>query len=398
METTTADAAATVTLELEGPRPQRRATIAFRLLLAIPHIVWAWLLSIAVAFAVIAAWVGALVVGRMPEGLGTFIGRVLQYFGRVGAYLVMLTDRYPSFALDEADYPVSVLVPQGGRLNRAAVFFRFILLIPAAIAVTVLWGGVAVCLVFIWLIVLVAGRMPPSLFEALAAAHRYALRFYAFAYMLTSEYPRGLFGDRGLAADARPASASAPAFDAPSEGGMPTAYPHEAHIGLRPRITKLVLSKAAKRIVVLFLVLGVGVNAANVAAAITRVNAAGRAHAELSDAYGDIYDASVAYSSAVQTCAAQQGGLPCLRDAALRLQSAFTGFRAKLAAIKVPAPALGQVHDVDQKAAAVVDSLTALAGAGDAAQYGARAGELQQRLEAFDAGVTALDRMLVVSG
>src|SRR5687768_11124870 len=121
-----------VVLGLEGPRPQRRLTVAFRIILAIPHWLYAYVLGIAVFFAVVAAWLAALVIGRMPDGLGTFIGRTLQYYGRVYSYsYYLLTDRYPPFALDDVDYPVTVTVPTGGRLNRAAVFFRAILMIPA---------------------------------------------------------------------------------------------------------------------------------------------------------------------------------------------------------------------------------------------------------------------------
>src|SRR4051812_45608071 len=115
------DSPPVVTLELEGPRPQRRLTIAFRVILAIPHFIYAALLVFVAYFAVIAAWFAALVIGRMPDGLGTFISRGLQCGGRVQAYgSLLLTDKYPSFAVDEPDYPVSVRVPYGGRLNRAA--------------------------------------------------------------------------------------------------------------------------------------------------------------------------------------------------------------------------------------------------------------------------------------
>ena len=49
---------------------------------------------------------------------------------------------------------------------------------------------------------LVTTRLPRSLFEAEAAALRYQLRAYAYFAMLTSEYPRGLFGDPAPATDA----------------------------------------------------------------------------------------------------------------------------------------------------------------------------------------------------
>ena len=51
-----------------------------------------------------------------------------------------------------------------------------------------------------WLIVLVAGRMPRPLHEALAAAVRYHIRVTGYFLMLTARYPGGLFGDPATSA------------------------------------------------------------------------------------------------------------------------------------------------------------------------------------------------------
>ncbi len=54
-----------------------------------------------------------------------------------------------------------------------------------------------------WLIVLIAGRMPRSLHEALAAAVRYQARVTGYFLMLTARYPGGLFGDPETAPSGR---------------------------------------------------------------------------------------------------------------------------------------------------------------------------------------------------
>src|SRR5215472_11852918 len=46
-----------------------------------------------------------------------------------------------------------------------------------------------------WLIVLIRGRMPRPLYEAIAACLRYWARMKGYWYMLTDVYPSGLFGD-----------------------------------------------------------------------------------------------------------------------------------------------------------------------------------------------------------
>jgi len=185
----------TVVLTFEGPGPQRRLTVAFRIILAIPHLLLLVLISFLAFFAVVAGWFAALVLGRLPDGLARFLGQYVQYAVRVSAYaFYLLTDRYPPFSLTDRSYAVSVEVAPG-RLNRAAVFFRLILIIPAYALSVLLQYGVQVAAVFVWLIVLVVGRMPTSLFEAEAAALRYLTRFQAYYLLVTADYPSGLFGD-----------------------------------------------------------------------------------------------------------------------------------------------------------------------------------------------------------
>ncbi|MBV8980812.1 MAG: DUF4389 domain-containing protein [Acidimicrobiia bacterium] len=185
----------TVVVGFEGPGPQRRLTVAFRIILVVPHVILLALVSIVATLAAIVGWFAALVLGRLPDGLARFLGQFLQYSTRVSAYaFYLLTDRYPPFSLSDPNYAVSVNVAPG-RLNRAAVFFRLILMIPAYVVVVLFQYGLEIAAVFIWLIVLVAGRMPTSLFEALAAVLRYNVRFQAYGLLLTADYPSGLFGD-----------------------------------------------------------------------------------------------------------------------------------------------------------------------------------------------------------
>jgi uncharacterized protein DUF4389 len=114
---------------------------------------------------------------------------------RAYAYLLLLTGKYPPFGLLDDDYPVSVTISPG-RLNRAAVLFRLVLVIPAWVVVTILWYGLGpVLMIPTWLIVLVLGRMPQPLHEAIAASLRYWARVKAYWYLLTGVYPGGLFGD-----------------------------------------------------------------------------------------------------------------------------------------------------------------------------------------------------------
>ena len=114
--------------------------------------------------------------------------------------MYLITDRFPPFDLGAPDYAVAVVLPPRGRLNRAAVLFRVVLAVPALILGTLVCAGLQLPLFFIWLIILISGRMPSSVFEAEATVLRYQARVYSWLLMLPSVYPGGLFGDPPLAA------------------------------------------------------------------------------------------------------------------------------------------------------------------------------------------------------
>ncbi|HEU4996757.1 MAG TPA: DUF4389 domain-containing protein [Gemmatimonadaceae bacterium] len=81
-------------------QPRDRLTVAFRLILAIPHIICVWLLGIAWAFTTIIAWFAILFTGRYPRALYDFGVGVLRWNARLEVYLLLLRDEYPPFSLD----------------------------------------------------------------------------------------------------------------------------------------------------------------------------------------------------------------------------------------------------------------------------------------------------------
>lgn len=191
-------------LDVPGPDRQRRWTVLLRWLLLIPQFVVVWVLSVLAVPAAIVGWFGALVLGRLPDPVERYLAGFVAYDTRVRASAMLLVDDYPPFAWDGNDHLVRVEL-RPGELNRLAVFFRLILMIPAAIVQSLAVSGWYAVSFVLWLIVLVLGRMPQPLFGATAAILRYAMRFSAYALMLTSAYPKRLFGDDGLLPVAAPA-------------------------------------------------------------------------------------------------------------------------------------------------------------------------------------------------
>ena len=69
-------------------------------LLAIPHYVVLFFLTIGALFAVIFAWFAILLTGRYPRSLYDYIEGVIRWHNRVGAYaFLLITDQYPPFSL-----------------------------------------------------------------------------------------------------------------------------------------------------------------------------------------------------------------------------------------------------------------------------------------------------------
>ena len=280
------EALAPVLVAFAGPAPQSRLTVLVRLLMVIPHIIVLWALAIAAYVVVIIGWFGALFTGRLPAFAADYLAGFVRWQTRVFGYAILLTDVYPPFTLDDADYPIRVAM-RPGRLNRLAVLFRFFLLIPAWIVESVVSYGAFTLFQFVsWLIVLISGRMPGWIYQALAAALRYQVRVVGFAFMLTSAYPSGLYGDL-VAPEPAGAQPGYGAFEGqpgygsqPGYGGQPGygdpqgwATPQQPGYGqlgygqqpgyrMPPAATEmaswwLVLSSAAKKLVTTFIVLGV---------------------------------------------------------------------------------------------------------------------------------------------
>ena len=211
-----------ILLTAPGPAPQRRATVAVRLILAIPHLVVLYFLALVVEVLVVIGWFGALVTGRLPEFAETFLAGYLRWYTRVGGYLLLLTDQYPPFAFeDDPAYPVRVAVGSG-RLSRLTVLFRLILAIPAFIVLYLATYGLGTIVIFIgWLIALVAGRLPASLHQAIAAVLRYFVRCNGYMLLLTGDYPGQLFGDQANPqAQAAPTAHGAPGAGTPGYGAQ----------------------------------------------------------------------------------------------------------------------------------------------------------------------------------
>ena len=96
-----------VDLRVAEPAPQARWKTAIRIVLAIPALVLWYVLGVVVAVVAILSWFSALAVARVPRGFQGLTSYWLRYQAQTLAYVLLLTDRYPSLGSDEPGYAAS---------------------------------------------------------------------------------------------------------------------------------------------------------------------------------------------------------------------------------------------------------------------------------------------------
>jgi hypothetical protein len=191
------------------PPLQPRWTILIRILLVIPQFIVLFFVGIGVFFVVIAAWFIALFTGRVPEGMAAFLQSYVRWSARVAAYVELLTAEYPPFdGQPNPAYPVDVEFPALTELNRAAVFFRIIIAIPAYFMGTFLSTGLFVLIFPFWICALVLGRLPDPVYRAVATVTRFQVRLQAYMLLVTPEYAWGWKGDNAGVVDSDTSSAN----------------------------------------------------------------------------------------------------------------------------------------------------------------------------------------------
>jgi hypothetical protein len=167
-----------------------RLTVFFRLLLAIPHLIWLTLWTIAVFFVVIVAWFAALIKGRLPDGMHKFLASYLRYSTRLNAYLYLLANPYPPFSgSTDVTYPVDVHGHPPQDQRRWTILLRFILAIPAQILAWVFSQVLGIVAFLGWFVCLFIGRMPKGMRDLGVYCLRYQQQTYGYMMLLTERYP-----------------------------------------------------------------------------------------------------------------------------------------------------------------------------------------------------------------
>jgi predicted dinucleotide-binding enzyme len=127
---------------------------------------------------------------KYPRWWFDFNLELTRFSTRVGSYLGLMSDRYPStdeqqWVHVELDYPDAKQ-----DLNRWLPLVKWLLAIPHYIVLILLAVATVVVVIFAWFAILFTGRYPRGMFDFVEGVLRWGLRVEAYAFlMVTDRYP-----------------------------------------------------------------------------------------------------------------------------------------------------------------------------------------------------------------
>jgi len=127
---------------------------------------------------------------RYPRWWFDFALELARFGARVGAYVVLLTDQYPS-TVEQQSVHLQIDYPDVERdLNRWLPLVKLLLAIPHFLVLILLSVAAFVAVVIAWFTILLTGRYPRELFDFVVSVGRWGLRVQAYAILLvTDRYP-----------------------------------------------------------------------------------------------------------------------------------------------------------------------------------------------------------------
>jgi hypothetical protein len=197
-----------VTFSVEYPdRPLNRLSTAFRIFAAIPIVIvlgaiggfsggWgagAESTTVAVGGTGLLFLPALLMIvfrQKYPRWWFDWNRELLRFMNRVGVYVALMDDRYPSTDEHQAvrldfEYPDARL-----GLNRWLPLVKWFLAIPHYIVLLFLYLGAIVVVIVAWFAILFTGRYPRGLFDYVEGVIRWHNRVVGYAFILVSDaYP-----------------------------------------------------------------------------------------------------------------------------------------------------------------------------------------------------------------
>ena len=184
-------------------RPLNRVSTAFRIFAAIPIVIvlvsiegWTWEWDGAETTTVVVGGTGILFLPpllllvfrhKYPRWWFDWNRELLRFANRVGVYLALMDDRYPSTDEHQSvrlefEYPAAEQ-----DLNRWLPLVKWLLAIPHYIVLAFLYLGALVAVIVAWFAILFTGRYPRVLFDYVEGVIRWHNRVVGYAFTLVTD-------------------------------------------------------------------------------------------------------------------------------------------------------------------------------------------------------------------
>ncbi len=112
-----------------------------------------------------------------------------RFSTRVGTYIMLMTDQYPSTDNDQ-NVHLEIEQPDASQLSRWLPLVKWFLAIPHYLALFILSIGAIFSVIISWFAILFTGTYPESLFRYNVGVIRWHIRVSAYmALLVTDEYP-----------------------------------------------------------------------------------------------------------------------------------------------------------------------------------------------------------------
>jgi hypothetical protein len=188
-----------------------RATVFFRFILVIPHLIWLFVWGIGIVLVLPVHWVIALILGRPAGWAHAFYTAYVRYALHVFAYWYLAAERYPGF-LGDSGYVVDADMPPLEGQRRWTIALRLFLTIPPLVLAATLENGfgagggssggddtayaasfnlgLGFTVAFLaWFASLALARTPQGLRDTQVYCLGYAAQAYGYFFLLTDRFP-----------------------------------------------------------------------------------------------------------------------------------------------------------------------------------------------------------------
>ncbi|HXT36556.1 MAG TPA: DUF4389 domain-containing protein [Chloroflexota bacterium] len=171
---------------------------AVKWIMLIPYLIAMAAIGLVVYVLQLVAWIPVLTTGQYPEWSRNFAEGFIRYTKRASAFTYGLTDRYPSFSLQEEPGGTGdaiISFPRQESYNRlyavpvVGLVIKEVMLIPHIVILYVLGIVVGVQQLFTWIPVLFTGQYPAWGHNMAGGYIRWLARVMAFGLGLTDVYP-----------------------------------------------------------------------------------------------------------------------------------------------------------------------------------------------------------------